>query len=387
MRMDREIYLSLTGEKSHKVKIPAGQGSFSIGTIGVSKGKYDVWVDKGSVINWDAFDGFFTGAGEAGRERLPYGDWPRFLYYSGDDAGFIPWSFKRSIEQFHWSPETQTAADLTNANIYSLSIHAQKPIELILGHTIKKLTLSGNLETFTIKACAIIPYLSFLFDRPREREICRLPAFHAFLKAESMNIGSSPAGAAFDCESLLPFTNLKNLALSGNLTNLNALAKLKGLESLALRFVPVLKDMPSLSCWDNLKSFIGYNIEKMAGQALKKELCSISKEKTMDYSSVTKLREKIWFETECGMPFSSWEDENAKIASKAYKLCYKEVKKSKTETELCEAVTRFVQTINQLEGIETSEREDAWEAIRRMMEASPLEVEKWQLWFDKARDF
>ena len=38
----KPIYISLTGEKSHKITIPAGQGSFSIGTMGLSEGKYDV---------------------------------------------------------------------------------------------------------------------------------------------------------------------------------------------------------------------------------------------------------------------------------------------------------------------------------------------------------
>ena len=42
---DREYVISLTGKDSHKVMIPAGQGSFSIGTKGLSEGKYDVWVE------------------------------------------------------------------------------------------------------------------------------------------------------------------------------------------------------------------------------------------------------------------------------------------------------------------------------------------------------
>ena len=46
---DREYVISLTGKDSHKVMIPAGQGSFSIGTKGLSEGKYDVWVEPDSV--------------------------------------------------------------------------------------------------------------------------------------------------------------------------------------------------------------------------------------------------------------------------------------------------------------------------------------------------
>ena len=58
---DRECVISLTGKDSHRVMIPAGQGSFSIGTKGLSEGTYDVWVEPDSVINWDAFNEFLTG--------------------------------------------------------------------------------------------------------------------------------------------------------------------------------------------------------------------------------------------------------------------------------------------------------------------------------------
>ena len=97
MSRDIPTHISLTGEKSHKISVPAGQGSFSIGTIGLSEGKYDVWVDDDKPINWSAFDGFYTGHGKANAEQHPYGDWPRWFYYSGSDKGFIEWSCKRHI--------------------------------------------------------------------------------------------------------------------------------------------------------------------------------------------------------------------------------------------------------------------------------------------------
>ncbi len=52
--MDK-ICISLTGENSHKLTIPPGQGSFAIGTKGISEGKYDVYVEKDSRINWNAW--------------------------------------------------------------------------------------------------------------------------------------------------------------------------------------------------------------------------------------------------------------------------------------------------------------------------------------------
>lgn len=65
--------IALTEDKLYKVAVPLGQGSFSIGTAGLSQGKYDVWAEKESKINWDAFNGYYTGAGERNRACYPYG--------------------------------------------------------------------------------------------------------------------------------------------------------------------------------------------------------------------------------------------------------------------------------------------------------------------------
>src|SRR6218665_4132312 len=117
--MDREkpLTISLTSMGSHSVKIPAGQGSFSIGLMGMDKKKFDVLVDKNAPINWNAFDTFTTPAG---------GHWPRFFHYYGDDSGFIKWSVKRPIEDFFWYPNEAVVVALNDAKIRRLSIKANE---------------------------------------------------------------------------------------------------------------------------------------------------------------------------------------------------------------------------------------------------------------------
>ena len=56
----REATISLTGKNSHQLKISLGQGSFSIGSIGMDKKKYDILVDPDLPINWEALDNVFT---------------------------------------------------------------------------------------------------------------------------------------------------------------------------------------------------------------------------------------------------------------------------------------------------------------------------------------
>lgn len=388
---DRRIDISLTGEKSHQVNIPAGQGSFSIGTKGISKGKYDVWVEEDSQINWAAFNELFTGHGQQHAERYPCGNWPRIFYYSGNDKGFIDWSSQRPIEEFHWSPQENAVVDLTKANINRFFLHTEKnKIQISTGDHIRSLFLSGDLNNIAIKECTSIPYLHFSpLCSPTEKQPYSLPSYTSLEKATSVDVSNSPLGPAFDCRSLLQFQDLTSLNLTGNVTHLEALTEWENLERIGLRFVPDLTNMPKLMSWKNLKSFIGWNIEETAGKVLRTELNQLLKEKEMNYSSVSKLRKAIWFITEYGIPFSGWEDKNAKVATKAYKTCLKEIKKSKTESDVRQAIVGFIDAINQLSNIETSEREDVGTAVSQLIASSVLDIsqETGNKWFDEIRDF
>lgn len=387
---NRTFTISLTGKDSHKAVIPKGQGSFSIGTKGISEGKYDVWVEKDSVINWDAFNELYTGYGQDNKDKFPYGDWPRWIYYSGNDTGFIEWSSKRAIEEFRWMPKTDRNVDFSNANIPRLYIHTENSkIQVSTGAKTHYLALSGNLENFDFKECVKIPRLSFHLDCSQEKISYQLPLYKTLSQAACVAINNSPVQTAFDCASLLQFPHLKYLDLNGNMTNLNALIQLRELEGMELRYIPDLQDMPKLSDWDNLKHFIGWNIEENAGKRFREELKQLKKERTMSYVSITKLRKQIWFDTEYGIPFSGWETKQANVATKAYKNCFSRIKKSETESEIQEAVIEFIKKINRLDNMETVEREDIGIAISQLIENSSLEIpaEKWMQWFNEARDF
>lgn len=388
MGIQRELNISLTGKDSHKVKIPRGQGSLSIGTKGISKGKYDVWVEKDDIINWDAFNELYTGYGEEHKDQYPYGDWPRFFYYSGEDTGFINWSLKREIEEFHWNVHKELNIDLKEANIHRLYIYNHSKVQLSIGNQINYLSLSGYLDNIDMKECIKIPVLSFTFDHTLN-DYFQLPFYDTLKKMSFVNIYNSPQNKPFDCRSLLQYPYLTSIELRGHMIHLEALSKLKHLKHIALRYVPDLDDMPSLLCWKDLRSFIGYNIEEIEGKRLRKELKEISKKREMSYSGVTKLRKKIWFNSEYGLLFSGWNEKNAKIASKAYKKCYKEIKRLKTEEEIKQSIIRFIQVINSLDDIETTEREDVGVAVKQLIENSLVDIldEKVEQWYDEYRDF
>lgn len=380
---NQPVTISLTGPNSHTVKIPPGQGSFSIGINEMLKKDFDVIVDNSLPVNWTAFDEFKTPAGSP---------WPRFIYYWGDDTGFIEWSKKRAIEDFFWRPNKSVSIDLNNAQISRLSIQSnENRITLALGNKIGWLNLLGNLENFDLTQVPIMPNLNLCPNTAKANSATsyRLPQFKTLKEITSLDVKVEPLGQAFDCESLLQFPGLLHLNLTGNITNVHCLAKLENLESIGIRYAPALEGFPSLNTFKKLKSFIGWNIEENAGKRLNTELKNLSKERELDHSSVSKLRSPIWFTTEYGIPFSNWDEKNAKVATKAYKTALKEILKSKAEDGVKEAVARFIEVINKLPNIETTEREDAAIAVEQLVAASTVKIprEKANKWFDENRDF
>ncbi|HAS45405.1 MAG TPA: hypothetical protein DCS93_33280 [Microscillaceae bacterium] len=390
MSREEKMQLSLTGENSHTVKIPPGQGSFSIGSIGMNAKKFDVLVEPDLPIHWDCFNSFFTGSGKTNEHLYPYGDWPRFFYYWGNDTNFIAWSQKRAIEDFTWSPNAPISADFTASNIGRLIINAEaSKIVLKLGAH-RFFCIAGNLEQVELIETGKIDTLSFV-PTVKQKELTpyQLPVFEALSDIDSLDIKVDPVGQPFDCECLLQFKNLTSLSLSGNMTNLHCLTELQNLESLAIRYAPNLEALPTLQSWEKLTSFIGWNIEESKGKLLRNELKQLGKVRELAYSSVSQLRKPIWFTTEYGIPFDAWTGKNAKIAIRTYKATVKKLKKAKTTQEVKEILTEFVGVFNDLPQIETTEREDIGEAVDQLRRVPTIEIdaETASQWFDAVRDY
>ena len=168
------------------------------------------------------------------------------------------------------------SVDFTGADIYRLFIGTENAkVRFRPGEKTLYLGLSWTLENFEVLECDKIPPLSLAPNGTR------LPVFGTLAQARYVEIHSSPNKAAFDCESLLQFQNLASLDLWGNMTGLSALADLKNLESLGLRYIPDLQGMPKLETWEKLSYFIGWNIEESAGKAFRAELKTLKDRKSV----------------------------------------------------------------------------------------------------------
>ncbi|MDM1361949.1 hypothetical protein [Myroides marinus] len=381
MQRDTPFYMSLTKENSHKVKISAGQGRFSIGTKGVTTSKCDAMVDTGDQINWNVFNDFQVPAG---------GNWPRVMEYHGDDTSFIAWSATREMEAMQWTPLDTTKANFTAAHIGQLTITINKPIRIILGEKVKSVFFRGNISNLTLENYDHLEVLSFSFipDINSTTPIS-LPLFTKTAHIKDINIVTKVKGQPFDCTSLLQFSNLTAVALSGNMCNLNSLESFTALEALELRYISDLSTLPALDTWTNLNYFIGWNIEEQTGKVLKKQLATLEKQRTFKYASVSNLKKPEWFITEFGIPFGVWPTKNNKLAVKAYKDALKAIKKASSIEDVQGAIKILVEVINNLPNIETTEREDTWEAVMQLVSFSTLEIEEETAskWFDQYRDF
>jgi hypothetical protein len=168
------------------------------------------------------------------------------------------------------------------------------------------------------------------------------------------------------------------------------LAELKELRTLAIRRCPDLAGMPELQTWQHLGSFIASDIEARGGKVLRVELTQLKKSGRMtDRSTISQLREPVWFAIGHGLPFGEWDGKAARQATRAYKQAAIAVARATSEDDVKSALIAFVEVFNTLPDIGTIEREDVSEAVDRLAALAPAHAtpEMAQGWFDAVRDF
>ena len=129
---------------------------------------------------------------------------------------------------------------------------------------------------------------------------------------ERIEIDAPVCGEPFDCESLLQFSALKSVSLSGAVCNLRTLSELEGLNSIQIRYCPDLSGFPPLSSWSGLNYFIAWNVEQDAGKALKKELAALAKTREFEYAAVAQLRKRRGFRANLISPLQTGSVKTAK---------------------------------------------------------------------------
>ncbi|UJF35557.1 hypothetical protein [Paenibacillus hexagrammi] len=381
--------IDLTGPHSHTLVIEPGVGSLSIGPPNLGK-KVDLHVEPYEGIDWTVFDAFATPSGSP---------WPRFLYYTGSDMGFLEWSRKRIIEEMTWTPilSADTVADASQSILHGVHIDMSQSgghLSLKLPNRPIRLNVSGDLSRFSATGC--MPYSLSLAPRTSRRKSDPpfiLPDLGELHQATSLALHNTPLGQPISLSCLECFPNLNSLSLRGNFCDLDLLAHQARLTNLELRFMPDLGDLPPLNAWPLLDRFIAYNVEEISGKRLKQQMKTRATTRPWtDHASVSQLRKPEWWTTEFGRPFSAWPKRLAKLANEAYNDAQATLAKARNLSDAEAAITSFTVRFNSLKGIETTEREDLAEAVWQLSQSDhkigqPITVEMAQRWFDHARDY
>lgn len=381
--------IDLTGPQSHTLALQPGVGSLSIGPAHLGK-KVDLHVPSEARIDWTVLDVFSTPAGSP---------WPRFLHYTGSDAGFMEWAKTRPIEEMTWAPilSADTAADASESILHSLHIELGLPgerLSLKLPENSFRLSVSGDLSRFSSTG-GIPSFLALAPSTGRRKNDhpFLLPDLGELHQVTSLTLQNAPLGQPISLSCLDRFPHLNSLSLWGNFCNLDLLSRHTGLTNLELRFMPDLEGLPSLDAWPSLDRFIAYNVEDSAGKRLKQQMKVRNKVRPWSgHHSVSQLRKPEWWMTEYGRPFSSWPKRLAKLANEAYDIAQAALAQARNFADAEAAITAFAVRFNSLKGIETTEREDLGEAVWQLSQSEhrigkPIPEELAQGWFDAARDY
>jgi hypothetical protein len=375
--------LSLTGAHSHTLTREPGLARLALGS-----GAADLHVDPDDAIDWTAFDPFATPAGSA---------WPRHLDYRGNDSGFFAWARRRPIENLSWRPvfDDVRRVDAAGAGIHSLFLKLDEltgALHLALPDT-SMLSIAGDLGRLTTEGplpttLAVLPALGRGTDGA-----VTLPHLGPLADVRSVILSGKPLARPISLRSLAAFREITTLSLWGSFTDWDALAELSALETLEIRFAPDLEGMPSLDTWPRLESFIAFNIDAGAGKRLRSEMRARAKTRPWEgYTSVVKLREPDWWQTEYGRPFSGWDSRRAKRANAAYDAAVAAIAGAGTVDDVRDAVVAFVDGFNAVPGIETTEREDLGDAVVQFAAldravALGVNADIALEWFEQTRDF
>ncbi len=385
---DGHYALNLTRPGSHVLVIEPGRGIAVIGPASLGK-KADLHVAPDEVIHWPAFDPFATSAGSP---------WPRHIDYCGNDSGFFAWSQRRAIEQFRWTPvfADGRSVDASVARIRMLQIRLAQ----VSGHlsialpAAGSLSLEGDLSRVTVgggvpAALLLRPTLG---RRPGQAPYV-LPALGLLQDVTSLSLEGAPLGQAISLLGIERFSSLESLSLSGSFTDWQALAGLRHLSNLELRFVPDLQDLPALDSWPSLDSMIVWNVDEAAGKRLKAQIGARAKVRAWaGHTLISKLRKPTWWQSEYGRPFAGWNSRLAKAANAAYDSAREALEGAANVAAVQAAVTTFTVQFNVMKGIETAQREDIGEAVWQLSQlphvvALGLSDAQLQHWFDEVRHY
>lgn len=385
--MAQRFSLDLTGPGSHTLTRELGKGWLSIGPT-----DSDVTVGGHERINWKALD----------CPDLNAGEWPARVRYEGSDPAFAAWiSSRGEMSNAEFIATGDIELDFTDAAPQYLVLEAREHTVTVLLPSavhVRFVTLVGHPDRFRIRihpdggvpGVVLQPPRS---SAPRRRVLpadgsqgARTLALPPELQAtEHVAVYGDPCDVPFDARSLSVCSRMRRLEIRGSVAHLESLAA-ADLSGLEFRYVPDLGGLPPLSSWPGLETVIVWNCDDAATKKVRAEIRRMPE--GPGFRSASKGRDRAWFATEYGLPFSGWPKRTASQATRSFAAAAKAIAQAETPEECLDVIDDFVAMANDLPGIETVEREDLGEAVGMLADLTEhLDEGAARRRFDELRDF
>ncbi len=280
--------------------------------------------------------------------------------------------------------------DISRTYVQELTLDTSGTQEILLNDSLYRLTLKGDASRLKSMRC---PFDGELLSVQLElkgggfcvselEKLCELRIF-------------SQRGEHVDLADVaVSFPNLREIfinAQGGTLKNIDALAKLKRLQTVRLRDVYGFDSFPARAQLPHLKRLWLRSVPKTVCEAAKKQF------KDIEDIEIKQPRSNQWLEANLNNPLRGWDGREgvsaaaSKKAMKAYESAHKMLSAIKTKpardehkTEKTEILKEFIAVFNAVgagRGIDTMEREEIWEAFCKLCElASVSEKDREKIW-------
>ena len=280
--------------------------------------------------------------------------------------------------------------DISRTYAQELTLDASGTQEILLNDSLYRLTLKGDITRLKSVRCPFDGELLGIQLELKGGGFC----VSGLEELRELRIFSQRGECVDLADVAASFPNLREIfinAQGGTLKNIDALAKLKRLQTVRLRDVYGFDSFPARAQLPHLKRLWLRSVPKTVCEAAKRQF------KDIEDIEIKQPRSDQWLETNLNNPLRGWDGREgvsaaaSKKAMKAYESAHKTLSAIKTKpardehkTEKTEILKEFIAVFNAVgagRGIDTMEREEIWEAFCKLCElASVSEKDREKIW-------
>lgn len=285
--------------------------------------------------------------------------------------------------------EPLTTLDLSQTNLYSITLDISNIERIILNEKVIFLVLKGDFSKLKEIVCPFSGAYLNLQIITTSNDI----HFIGFSNLCTLSLFASRKNRIDINQLTNLFPNVEFLLLNGHgasLSNIAHIKKWQNMETLWLFECYGFEDFPKQKEMPKLNDLSLTDIPKVVGDKIKKEFKNIAG------LELKKLRSDDWIKANLDNLLANWDGREgtpkaiAKKAMMAYSKSYTKLVKSQSEKEKQEILREFIAIFNQIDQkypIDTLEREEIFEAYNELVKVANINNQEAENLFESNREF